>query len=498
MNTQNLIHQFVYPILAIIFFLPTWSSAQYISLKSIPVASGDQFLVHPSKNLGLGGVSIALDDPLLDPFINPAKGGQIQGVRIFGSPTFYSITDNNGAARTLPLGALFSSEKWFGGLSVAVQQLGGPEVENFFWRDVDMIASSSFSQTLLKDKNANNQYVSGLLGTKLSGSNISLAAEVSWAGLDAVDGVELLYANSQNIEQFGHMVDYRVGVFGELQGNRSFEALLLHNRFNMIHDVSYPFWRYDEETDTHTNGVEVKRNLDRTNTWGLHLGYVQPLPEKGWRMGGIFTVNRKTHPKIPNYEIMNIPRDPGNTWAYNFGAGISSTDGPATFGFDLIYEPIWSNTWADAAEYLVSQSGRLIPKGKKTVDNDFKFNNWLMRIGIGRQGKVIGFQFGLQLRWINYKLDQVNYVEEFNRTQEESWAEWTPCLGLSLNFPEFQIRYSGRLTTGTGRPGVAWDNWRFEDALASKDFIVAPSGALTLQEAKVFTHQITVSIPIRD
>jgi hypothetical protein len=33
--------------------------------------------------------------------------------------------------------------------------------------------------------------------------------------------------------------------------------------------------------------------------------------------------------------------------------------------------------------------------------------------------------------------------------------------------------------------------------LAMADFIVAPRGALTLQEARVTTHQISVRVPIR-
>jgi hypothetical protein len=34
-------------------------------------------------------------------------------------------------------------------------------------------------------------------------------------------------------------------------------------------------------------------------------------------------------------------------------------------------------------------------------------------------------------------------------------------------------------------------------AAAATDFFVAPSGPLTLQDATVFTHQVSVAIPIR-
>ena len=113
--------------------LPNEAAAQLISLKTVPVAAGDQFLIYPSRNLGMGGVSIALDDALLDPFVNPAKGGRVTESEFFSAPTFYSISRNSGAARTLPLGALFSSSSWFGGAVAALQQIdmgdrffGGP------------------------------------------------------------------------------------------------------------------------------------------------------------------------------------------------------------------------------------------------------------------------------------------------------------------------------------------------------------------------------------
>ena len=36
-------------------------------------------------------------------------------------------------------------------------------------------------------------------------------------------------------------------------------------------------------------------------------------------LGWVATTNLMSHPKIPNYEIVNIPRDPGRSTAYNVG-----------------------------------------------------------------------------------------------------------------------------------------------------------------------------------
>ena len=76
--------------------------------------------------------------------------------------------------------------------------------------------------------------------------------------------------------------------------------------------------------------------------------------------------------------------------------------------------------------------------------------------------------------------------------------EWTPTWGLSLRLTDLEIRYAGQVTTGTGLPGVAWTGVVADRVFAAEasDFIVAPSGPLTLQEAHVVSHQISVSVPL--
>ncbi|MBI4537935.1 MAG: hypothetical protein HY704_00325 [Gemmatimonadetes bacterium] len=474
----------------------TPASAQLIQLKTVPVAAGDQFLVFPSRNLAMGGVFIAVDDPLLDPFVNPAKGARLEGSRLFGSPTFYNISDENGAGRTLPVGVLLGSDRWFGGVSLSLQQLEAAERNRIIW-----VRPLWFdgAPAPLSEKSANNVYASALLGRKLDGGRTSIAAGIFWAGLDAVDGVELLYALSQSIEQSGHIVDYRVGLLHEFGANRSVEVLLLRNRFDMTHDVTYLDWVRDDSLRMPRLQTRVEQNLDETDTWGLHLRYVQPLGEAGWRIGGILTGNWKSHPKIPNYEIMNIPRDPGDSWAYNVGLGLSRVEGLFTVGIDLVFEPIWTETWAEADSAVKTRSGKVLAKGEKTVENDFWFSNAHIRMGIGREQERYAFQLGLAVHSFRYELEQFDRVEETKRDQEESWMEWTPSWGLALKFPELEVRYLGRLTTGTGRPGVEWTGTRraFAEAARAADFIIAPSGPLTLQDARVLTHQVSVSIPIR-
>lgn len=482
-----------------LLLLSAAGSAQMISMKTVPVATGDQFMIHPSQNLAMGGVSIAVDDPLLDPFVNPAKTARLPEAFLFGAPTFYDVTGHNGSAKTLPLGGVFRSERWFGGGTLALQELQGPDLlggvfggcPNCFWPQ---------NPTRLSDRSATNLYASGLFGADLGGG-LSVGASAFLADLDMLEGVELLYVDSNDIRQNGAVANLRLGLLQDFDDGRSMEALLLFNRVDMRHDVTYTEWtQIDDVTWDWRDRIE--ENLDISNTYGLHLGYRQDFAS-GFRVGGILTGNYKTHPKIPNYDLMRIPRDPGNSRAFNIGLGVGQTFGRAVFGVDLVYEPIWSDTWADTPTAIEASNGTTIPAGGKTVENVFEFDNAVLRTGVGRIGERVDLTLGLQVKAYRYDLDQTNNIEVTRRFQSESWQEWTGSLGLAVKFEEFHVRYTGRMLTGTGRPGVVQDDWwgwgRPEVDFAAggrADIILAPQGALTLQEARVVTHQVSIAVPL--
>src|SRR5207302_3057635 len=72
---------------------------------------------------GMGGASIAVGDTLLDPFRSPARGARLAVPRLFASPTFYGISKETGGGRTLPLATFAQRGTWYGGLSLAVQEV---------------------------------------------------------------------------------------------------------------------------------------------------------------------------------------------------------------------------------------------------------------------------------------------------------------------------------------------------------------------------------------
>ena len=487
------------------------AAAQVIQIKTLPIAEGDQWRFFPSANAGMAGVSIALSDSLLDPFVNPALGSRLSPASdgaFFGSPTFYSFSRDAGGGQTFPVGGLMRSGSTFGGFTLALQEI--ERIDN----NATPVFPPGFravdgSLLVQETPSRQNRYAFATLGRVFSRAGISLAGSMLWSGLRNVDGVEMLYAGAAGINQHGSALDTRIGLLKEWDRNHTFEAILLHNRFGMTHDVTWADQVWDPNTRTFGTQARVDHNLDRTNLWGLHLAYARPLADSGWKIGAIATGNLMSHPKLPDYQIAQvqvIPWDPGHSAAYDFGLGVSKSKGATTFGIDAIFEPILTHTWGEAHGAMQTASGGTIPDGGKTTENNFKFSNAILRAGVGHDvsigaAQLLRLQLGIGLRSISYSLDQFDHVTERPRQQDESWLEWTRTWGLSLHFSDLEIRYAGLRTTGTGRPGIVPNGdirvAPAADALAGSNFISAPNGPITLTGVSVTTHQLSVALPIR-
>ncbi len=165
-------------------------------------------------------------------------------------------------------------------------------------------------------------------------------------------------------------------------------------------------------------------------------------------------------------------------------------------------EPIRSYTWADAVQPTATLSGDTIAVGGKTIENRFRFSNALFRIGVGRDihlegsPNALAIQLGLMVRSINYQLQQTDNVELAQRALRTSWNEWTPTWGITVRFPDFELRYRGRVTEGAGRPGTQFVVGVRDLALASGTILAAPSGPLSLVNVNTSTHQISLSLPL--
>ena len=491
---------------------PAVAPAQLITIKTLPLAQGDQFGFLPSANEAMGGVSIAVRDSLLDPFVNPAKGARVRTLHFFGSPTFYSISRNAGGGQTLPVGGLASRGDLFGGAVVAVQQLdpSHPDAPIFARPGIDFVgAPQALSFPVPQQTRAKtNRYAFATLGRRVA-NGFSIAGSVLYADLHRLDGVDQLYAGSQSIAQHGGDLDARLGVVRDWESGSSAEALLVHDRLAMTHDVTFAETFYDPNSRMIASRPRPERNFDRTNTWGLHFAWQRPVGDSGWRVGAFATGNLMSHPKLPNYQIVDVvrpvPWDPGHSAAYNVGFGIAQHRGPSTFALDVVYEPIVSHTWGEAPADIETLSGSTIFAGSKTTESHFTFSNAIARLGAAQDILIDGveaplhLQGGLAAHAVRYWLRQEDHVLATSRRQDEHWVEWAPTWGASMRVAGVDLRYLGRVVHGTGRPGIASD--RIVQPLASDvssgpSILATPTGPLTLTPVSVTTHQLSISVPL--
>lgn len=458
--------------------------AQSVPIKTIPVAEGDQFMLFPSEKGGMGSVGIALDDRLADPFVNPARAAALGGVQFFSTPVYYGFGPLNGndegSGRTLPLGLMAHRDAAFGGVMMAYQELvPARNPVCCFGGFVDRAVTRNESTI-----SANNLYLLGLAGLEIPGSEWSVAVSAFHGELGGLEGVRRLYA-ANTIRQDGSMQQYRAGAFREWDGGHAAELVLMLHRFQMTHRIDQSTW----------NETNIREEHDETRSFAAQAEYRYAF-ETGWTLGGRVVGDWKWHPKIPNYDLMQIPRDPGNSAAYNLGVGLSTTSGSATFAVDFVFEPIWSHTWANAVEPTPTANGGVVHPGSMTVENHFDFANARIAMGVHFDGDRVDFATGIDMHHISYDLDQMDYVENRRRLLGQQWTEWTWSAGFGTEFSGFLLQYTGRLTLGTGTPAVQgnWGARAFADV--SADWVVAPRGPLVLDETAVLSHQLSLIVPL--
>jgi hypothetical protein len=474
---------------------PTLLPAQLISPKTVPVHQGEQFSIYPAQWPGMGGVSIALADTLGDLWSNPAKAARLRVGSVQVMPFTHSATAGGG--RSLPVSLLQTGGRLAAGALVTMQ-----EIER---RDAPFNATNS-------ERRASNSYYSGVVAARL-GPGLAVGAGVSYADLGGVDGVSALYAGSDRLRQSGRQFDARLGLTREFTSGATVEVVAVGHRYRMTHDVRYPetfIWPptcqpWGDPSVPSCQPVTVPAreevNLDRTNTAGVHAVYLTPPTAAGWRVGYLLTANRLSHPKIPNYRIQNIPRDPGHTNAFNAGFGLSRALGQSTFALDVILEPMWSHTWADAGGDTTDVNGVVLPQGAHTIDNDFRFRNSRIHVGFAHDfptesdsAMVFGIQVGLGMRSINYTLDQANHVLRESRSQDEAWTEWTPAFALRLRGRDLELSYAVSVTCGSRCLSLGGDAVSVTAPPSGPGVIAAPNAPLNFDGGSASQHRVMISI----
>lgn len=477
------------------------TAAQVVAVKTMPIADGEQFSFFPAANLGMGDVSIAIRDSLYDLFVNPAKGAALGGGSyFFGSPSFFSVSARAGSGSTFPAGVVARSGSSFAAAALAIQTLTDGEFglrPGGFRLTLDQTGPDA-----ARDSHT-NRYGFVLLGRSFTAARLSVAASALWSTLGAIDGVNLLYSSSRSVSQSGGSADLRLGILKEWDRGHSLETLLLRRRVDMRNDVTYVDLYWDPVQRLTIERPRLEHDGERTNTWGIHFAYRRPLADSGWRVGAVVTANRLAHPRTAAYEIASFPSDRGRSSAFNFGLGVARIQRGATLALDAIYEPIWSRQWA-LADSATTTAGSTIQVGSTAIDNRLRFSNALLRVGLSQdisfddRASMLRLQLGLQARSIYYSVDQHDLLRGSTRKGGDDWMEWTRSWGWALRRPGIEVRYAGRLTSGTGRPGVAVSSQVLppRPGLGIPE-LPPPAQSIVLNKVRVTLHQLSVSLPMR-
>lgn len=480
---------------ALLFVLlaPAALAAQIIPLKTVPIPSGEQFLIFPSGNIGMASISVPLDDPYGDPFANPARGALLEGIRVHVLPTVYDETADAVGGRTLPVAVTIGSGRQFGTFALALQQLEGFRPRTFLPGES---GTSNFGGSTI------NSYAQASLGFSWPDGRTSLGLSGLYAGLNSMDGVSQLYFRAAELEQDGRLAEVRLGLLRDLGEGRMLDAVALLRDLDMTHRQVVATWVAPDSAPWQGEWTRWQETgHDRTTTRAGQLRYTMPLSAEGSRFGVRLGGSWKSHPKIPEYDL-NFPRDPGTSRAFSVGVGMTEVRGRARFAMEALFEPAWSHTWALSDSLVALPEGGSIGAGEKTVDNRFRFANWSMAGGFGYDKETFDFQLGLRVRAIQYDLEQRNFLTASTRETEEGWLEWSPSWGVTWLLDDFELRYAGRwISKGDPSSRCGFMGGCDMPVLADEgggdiDYLVAPEGAVSMPDYRVTTHRFSISVPI--
>jgi hypothetical protein len=449
------------------FLLPlAGASAQIIPVRTVPIAEGNQFTFLPSAHRGMANVAIALPDSLLDPFTNPATGARVRRSYVFSSPSVYSLTRSGSSGSTLPLGAFVRGRSVFGAAGFAIQKLNPPRPE-----DGGASALAAVFVPVAPAEPQSNQYAFALVGSPERGARPALGASVFWSRLKGVEGTELLYPLSQDVDQRADAITFRAGIMKSITPRQSVEAVVVHNRLYAEHDARYLEFMWDPATRTAIQRNHVDHNFERTHLWGVQLQHRRILRDSSWTLGATIVANRSHHVTPPPLGVMSVGRTPGESSALNAGLGVARSVNNTTLAADAIYEPIWSRAHEGDGEMR------------------YRFSNVVLRSGVKHEiipeasDVRLQLQLGMQLRAINHS--------------RRSWNEWLHTWGMSLRAVEFDLNYHGGVQSGVNRPGVPDVPPGIIGLDSPSLFSPFSQPQAALLPVRVTTHHLSISVPIQ-
>lgn len=455
-----------------------YAIAQGISVKTVPLLSTNQFSLIPSFRDDMGGVSIAVRAGLQDLFINPGNYdpstrsqwfinprlshwnfSQETSMRYNGQSHGFYLEQNSAKSGifTFPLGFLFASKNIYTGAMAGVQALSAHN-----WQSAHFKAS--------------NFPWSWFGGLYLARIKMAIGVGVDYVRIRGVDGVYLLYPNAMRLTQKGSARQLRLGLSG--------------TRANEDHWSLSGSGYWFKILQTERNLV----NKDENNGWLIQANYMKKISAP-LTLGVSIVADWRHHPKIPEYPLAGIPRDPGNTQALNFGLGLKWQNESTLFALDLIYEPVDVKTWADAAADFTNWDSTFYRAGKVIMRNDYQFSNRMIRTGVQiKPTRWLSFATGALVKLYQYDYYQNDFLNHTERTgkPQRQWSETTWTGGIKIHTGNLVLTYSLRLQTGTGLLEPQWLRGWFaaEDGIdfSKADFLIPPTVPLNVTPVTYYTQ----------
>jgi len=463
-------------------FMISTCFSQGISVKTIPLLTTDQFSLVPSFRDDMAGVSIAVRDGVADLFINPAKfdtaghsqwflfprlnhwhDSQETSTRYNGSWPNQNLSQRSSHSTifSLPFGLFLRHRHLYTAVNTALQHVSSTSEQNAHF-------------------GASNYPISWRGGYYVSSLRITIGLGMDYVRIRGIDGVYLLYPNSVRLEQKGSARQFRWGTGGTLANGDQWS--LLGSRY---------FYKIRQ---TEQNIL----NKDENDGWLVQADYLKPVNNQ-LTVGFLITADWRYHPKIPEYPLAGIPRDPGNTRAWNVGLGLKWRNEATLWALDLIYEPIDVKTWADAATDRTLADGQIIHQGHVIMRNDYQFYNRLVRSGVQIQPAAwLCVATGAQVKVFTYDYYQNDFINRSERAAkpQRCWSEVNWTGGIKIKSGQFDVNYTLQLQLGSGLLERQW-LWRWSGTaesgivdFAKADFLIPPTVSLNVLPVTYYTQKV--------
>ncbi len=468
-------------------------TGQIFPPKTVPSPQGEQFLLLPTSNRGMGGLPIALDDPLGDPFDNPAVRGK-EPLRVFLTPAAYGDSRGTMGGYSFPLSLVLSGSSWFGTLAAAVQSLEDDPREVFS-------VPSGLKEGLEREKNGRNRYILASIGRQL-GPGTSIGLKLAYADLGILDGERRLYPSALSVSQTGRARTVTLGAQQRFRERHTVRVTVSNSHLAMSDEVTG--WR---RLPSDIPGAEllppelwIREEGSRSDIWEGTVRYSVQIPDRSVRFGAMASVWARDQSRVPKYDWVHVPRDPGTSTMGELGVGVETVGRPMRLAMEIAVAPGTGHTLLLSDSTIMGGDGTTIQPGDPILNNDFRFRNWRAGVGAEVPFRKGGFQVGLGLHRYSFRLKQRDLVWEQDRDADVSWTELVPSIGGWVEIGRVEVGYSLRLVNRGFSP---CEDYSYRTSCQGvpvryhfTEMRVAPTLPDDLPDFRLTSHQLTVSLPV--